>query len=212
MSEMRPADHFEGAARVPSWTKPPESQGFTPWSSYSAAMESRDDDAPAAPIVAEILDPAKLRAEAFTEGFNQGRVTVEAEVAAERRAIAQLAEALDALQPEPPHALARLLAETVERLVRQIVGEVTIDTDSLLARASAAAELIADEAAPSRMRLHPADLERLKGARLDLEMIADAHLPEGTILIETGEGWIEDGTEARLDHLRAALDKIGVPR
>ncbi len=43
-------------------------------------------------------------------------------------------------------------------------------------------------------------------------MVSDSHIAPGTILLETGDGWLEDGPEVRLDKLRAALDRLGVPR
>lgn len=205
MSEHWPPP--SAAQRVPVWSRPPEPPSFRPWPS-EAACSSEPEIEPGY----ELFDPVKIQAEAYAQGLEAGRRTVEAETAAERDAIARLAEALDVLAPEPPRALGLLLAETVERLVRQIVGEVTIDRETLLERAHAAAELIADETAPARLRLHPADLKRLEGARLDVEMVADAHLAEGTIMLETADGWIEDSHEVRLEKLRAALDRMGVSR
>jgi flagellar assembly protein FliH len=164
------------------------------------------------PPISEFLDPEMIRVQAYADGLAEGRRTVEAEVAAERDAVARLAEVLENLRPEPPRELGMLLSETVKRLVRQIVGEVEIDGEKLLERAHAAAEIIADETGPVRMRLHPEDFERLQGARLDVDMISDSHLAPGTILLETGDGWIEDGPQVRLDKLRAALDQLGVPR
>jgi flagellar assembly protein FliH len=191
------------AQRVPIWSRPPEISAFTPWPTEPARSGGAGSE-PAEPIY-DFIDPDRIRAESYAEGLAEGRKTVEAETAAERDAIARLAEALEVLQPEPPRALGLLLAETT-------VGEVTIDRETLLERAHAAAEIIADETAPARMRLHPADLARLEGARLDVEMVADTHLAEGTILIETGDGWIEDSHEVRLEKLRAALDRMGVSR
>lgn len=206
MSKVWPAAAAEAAAPVPVWARPQDATSFTPWSGRN---EEQADRAPPAPAV---LDPDAIRAEAFAQGLAEGRRTVEAEIAAERDAVVRLAEALENLQPEPPRELGLLLAETVKRLVRQIVGEVEIDGDALLARALAAAEAVADESAPVRMRLHPEDHERLRGARIDIEMVSDSHLAPGTILLETGEGWLEDGPQVRLDKLRAALDRLGVPR
>ena len=193
--------------RVPLWTRPERRVSFTPWSSGAPVEEAP----PSLPLPATI-DPEAIRGEAYAAGLADGRRTVEAEIAAERYAVARLAEALDSLKPEPPHALGLLLADTVKRLVRQIVGEVTIDGDALLERAQAAAAIIAEETAPARMRLHPSDLERLRDALLDIDLVPDSHLASGTIVVETGEGWIEDGPEVRLEKLRLALDGMGVPR
>ena len=208
MSRIWSSTAADAAAPAPVWAKPEKARGFTPWTNQA---EGEPEGEPALAI-SEFLDPEVIRNDAYAAGLADGRSTVEAEVAAERHAVAQLAEALETLKPEPSRELGMLLAETVKRLVHQIVGEVEFDHDALLARAQAAAEIVADETAPVRMRLHPADHERLRDARLDVEMVSDSHLAPGTILLETGDGWIEDGPEVRLDKLRSALDRMGVPR
>lgn len=198
------------ASRICAFSHKPEFHSFTPWSNALSA----NDDAPvaAAEEGAAVIDPAEIQAEAFVQGFEEGRRTVELEIAGERASLVHLVEALGVLQPEEPHALGELLAETVDRLVRQILGEVTIDGTLLSDRAHAAAALIADETAPSRMRLHPDDHLRLSNALIAVDMVADATIPPGTVLLESGEGWIEDGPDVGLEKLRVALDRLGVPR
>jgi flagellar assembly protein FliH len=155
---------------------------------------------------------ARLQEEAFALGVEEGRKTVEAEFAAEREAIARLAETLAVLRPEPANALALLLAETVDRLVRQVIGEVEVDAQLLIARAQAAAALVAKEVEPTRLRAHPDDIVYLEAARLGVPLHADPTLGRGAIVLETGHGWIEDGPAVRLDRLRAELDKMAAPR
>ena len=139
------------------------------------------------------------------------RRTAELEFAAERDAVARLAEALESLQPEQSNALALILAEAVERLVRQVVGASEIDRQLLVARAEAAASLITDEMAPARLRLNPEDAAVIESARLPVTLVADATLARGSLILETGEGWIEDGPAIRLERLRAELDRMGAP-
>jgi len=153
-----------------------------------------------------------LRAEAFAEGFEQGRQAVMMEFAREREALAELIRSAEALQPEAPAALAAVLAEAVARLVRQVVGEVKIDPTTLRERAEAIAELVTAETAPARLRMHPDDISMLEGVDLGLPVAPDHHLASGTIILETGEGWIEDGPQVRLARLRAQLDQMVLPR
>jgi flagellar assembly protein FliH len=204
------------AARICAFSHKPEVQAFTPWSAGFSANDDAPGGTSAADAIAEdapgVIDPGEIEAEAFAQGFEEGRRTVAMEVAGEREELIRLVEALGVLQPEEPHALGELLAETVDRLVRQIVGEVTIDGTLLSDRAHAAAALIADETSPSRMRLHPDDHLRLSNAIIPVDMIADATIAQGTVLLETGDGWIEDGPDVGLEKLRATLDKLGVPR
>jgi flagellar assembly protein FliH len=215
MSELWTGGVADNAARVPVWVRGGAMPSFTPWGSDlpeyadghdSFGMSDRDHDP------GHVTEPGDVRARAFTEGYEEGRRAVLEGVAAERDALAELARSLEALTPEPSRELGLLLAETVDRLVRQIVGEVTIDRETLEARAMAAAELISEEAGTMRLRLNPADAERLADAQLDVQMVPDAHLAPGTILLETGDGWVEDGPEVRLEKLRAALDRMGIAR
>ena len=173
---------------------------FTPWGSGS---DGEGDGAPGAE-----LDLETIRAEAFAEGWNEGRRTAELEFAADRDALARLAESLEVLRPEPTDALALVLAETVERLVRQIMGRVAIDAALLARRAAAAAELVRDQTAPTRIRLHPDDLPLIEAARIPVDLTADPALERGCLVLETGEGWIEDGPAIRLERLRAELDRM----
>ncbi|WP_129794316.1 hypothetical protein [Sphingosinicella sp. CPCC 101087] len=154
----------------------------------------------------------RAQAEAYAKGYDEARRTVEQEVAAERAAIARLAESLEVLRPEPTNALALLLAETVDRLVREIIGSVEIDPNLLLARARAAAELIGENVEPSRLVVHPEDLPLLEPAGLPVDLATNPDLPRGTVVLETGHGWIEDGPAVRLDRLRAELDKMAAKR
>ena len=208
MSELWIGDAAATATRVPPWVRQGDVQQFRPWAMESGTMVSAASHPDHDPI--RIHDAADLQAAAFAQGFEEGRRAVEEMVAEERTAIAQLAASLEVLKPQPSQALAMLLSETVERLVRQIMGTVEIDRDTLLDRAQKAAELMGEEAGPMRMRLHPDDLELLSNASIDTPLLADNSLLRGTIRLETDEGWIEDGPEARLERLRAALDQMGL--
>ena len=157
-------------------------------------------------------EPLDVEATAYARGYEDARAAAEAELAAERTALARLAETLEVLQPQPANALGLLLAETVDRLVREIVGQVEIDPMTLVARAQAAAELVARETAPTRLHVHPDDIVHLQQARLDIALEANPSLPRGTIVLETGEGWIEDGPAVRLERLRAELDSMAAPQ
>jgi flagellar assembly protein FliH len=176
----------------------------------SDGLDSRVDiDMP--PITPE-QERLRARSDAYEQGLAEGRRTVEAEFAAERDALVRLVSALEVLKPEPTNALALLLAETVDRLVRDTVGEVEIDASRLLARARAAAALIGENVEPSKLRVHPDDISYLAPADLELTLEGDPSLPRGTLVLETGHGWIEDGPEIRLERLRAALDKMAAPQ
>lgn len=202
MSNLWPHERAGAAATVGSFAIERTVPMFTPWRSEIEGPALGPEGT---------LDIEAIRARAFAEGFDQGRESAEIEFAEERDALVKLAQSLDGLQPEPTNALALLLAETVDRLVRQIVGQVEIDSAMLTARAEAAAALIGSETEPSCLRVHPSDLPLLDGAHIPVEMVGDPHLERGSLVLETGAGWIEDGPAVRLDRLRAALDRIGAP-
>jgi len=208
MSNLWTAEAIATATRVPVWVQPGAPAPFQAWDMGSGpltSLASHPDHDPS-----HVHTSADLQAAAFAQGFEEGRKAVEDMITDERAAIIQLAGSLEVLKPQPSQALAMLLSETVERLVRQIMGTVTIDRDTLIDRCERAAELIGEEAGPMRLRLHPDDLELLADAPIDTPLVGDPHLLRGTIRLETDEGWIEDGPEARLERLRAALDQMGL--
>lgn len=208
MSNLWTAEAIATATRVPVWVQPGAPAPFQAWDMGTGpltSLASHPDHDPS-----HVHTSADLQAAAFAQGFEEGRKAVEDMITDERAAIIQLAGSLEVLKPQPSQALAMLLSETVERLVRQIMGTVTIDRDTLIDRCERAAELIGEEAGPMRLRLHPEDLELLADASIDTPLVGDPHLLRGTIRLETDEGWIEDGPEARLERLRAALDQMGL--
>lgn len=208
MSDPAASMHFETRSWIERLTAGATSAPFRPWPATedeaSAADEIQDDEPEVSPP-----DAAELRAEGFAEGLEHGTRTAMLELSAEREAIKQLARSLEALRPEPTTALAALLAETVERLVREIAGNVEIDPVLLVKRAAAAASLIGDEFEPSRLLVNADDLPLLADANLPVLLVADPSLPRGSIRLESATGWVEDGTAVRLDRLRAALDRLG---
>lgn len=202
MSNLWPQERAGEAASVGSFAIQRGAPMFTPWSSDAEGPSLGPEGS---------LDFESVRSDAFAEGFEQGRQSVEDLLAEERAAIAGIVESLQVLQPEPTNALALLLAETVDRLVRQIVGSVEIDGALLTARAEAAAALIGAETEPARLRVNPKDVQLLDGTRIPVEIVADPALVRGSLVLETGAGWIEDGPAVRLDRLRAELDRMGAP-
>ena len=206
MSKILREERARLAASVGSFVVRRTNPTFLPF----GTSEPHNDGGPQ-PLTAE-QEMLRAQAEAYAKGYDEARRAIEEELAGEREAIARMAESLEALRPEPTSALALLLAETVDRLVREIVGEVEIDATRLLARAKAAAELIGENVEPSRLIVHPDDLALLAPANLPLELSGDPSLPRGTLILETGHGWIEDGPAVRLERLRAELDKMAALR
>ena len=156
-------------------------------------------------------EPMSVEDVAYARGYDEARRILEMEYAAERDALTRLAESLEVLRPEPANALALVLAETVDRLVREVVGSVDVDPTTLLARAKQAAELVAANVTPTKLRAHPDDIVHLAEAKLEVALEADASLARGTIILETGDGWIEDGPAVRLERIRTELDRLAAP-
>jgi flagellar assembly protein FliH len=207
MSNLWPREHVGSASSVGSFAIDRSMPMFTPWGTDGEAPRTANDTVDEE--VEAKLDPAASHADSFAQGFDAGRRTAELEFAGERQAIARLAESLEMLRPEPTSALAALIAQTVERLVTQIIGSVEIDGTLLQQRAEIAATLIGEDTEPAKLRVHPDDMPLLEPARIPVAIVADESLRRGSIVLDTGTGWIEDGPAVRLERLRAALDSFG---
>jgi flagellar assembly protein FliH len=208
---------FADAPRVPVWTRPSErgftaragdASGFSAW----AQTDGGGDQGFRTAASNDLGDAEALMAQGYAEGLNEGRRLAMIELEEERAALTRLASELEALKPQNSDGLAALLATTVKRLVTQIVGEVEINPDTLAERVQAVAAMIAEETAPKRLRLHPTDAARLTGANIAVEVAGDPMLAPGTIILDTGSGWVEDGPHVRLEKLRAQLDRLGAPQ
>ena len=197
MSNLWTGEFSRGAESFGSFALPKAMPMFTPWHNGNGARGEGG------------VENSDVEADAFAQGFDEGRRTVELELAADREALARLTESLEALRPEPTGALAAMLAETVERLVRQIVGSVEIDGKLLRERAETVAAMIGEDTDPARLLVHPEDAPLLGDARVPVEIATDPALPRGTVRLESGAGWIEDGPVVRLERLRRALDQMG---
>jgi flagellar assembly protein FliH len=197
------------AERLGSFVLNYKEASFRPQNAQGGFTSDNDEDA--LPMTAE-QERSRIEEEAFAAGHAEGRREVEEEYDSERDALARLALSLQVLKPEPANALALLLAETVDRLVREVVGQVDVDANLLIARARQAAALVARDVEPSKLRAHPDDLVHLEHAGLDVPLEADASLARGSIVLETGHGWIEDGPAIRLERLRTELDRMGAPQ
>ena len=213
MSERWTAEMFESAARVPVWTRPQVGR----FAAFAAGEAPRFSawDSPAPEPVSETPAPdprIAIEAEAFARGFQEGYAAASATLSDDQGATARLVDALDALRPKAASDLAPLLAETVSRLVRQIVGEVTVDSDRLADRIRGIVAVIEEDGGPARLRLHPADIARIDGFTPPLPILADPSLAEGTIVAEGSQGWVEDGPAIRMERLRQALDAMASAR
>ena len=218
MSDMSSAasSQFEQASRVPVWTRP-SAGGFTPRSGESSRFSAWADGGSVdqgfhSNASNDVADAEALIAQGYADGLNEGRRLAMIEMEEERAALQRLAGSLECLNPEGSDGLAAMLANSVKRLVTQIVGEVEINADTLAERTQAVAAMIAEETAPSRLRLHPTDVARLAGANIAVEMVGDPLLAPGTIVLDTGTGWVEDGPHVRLEKLRTQLDRLGAPK
>jgi flagellar assembly protein FliH len=210
------ANAFAEAARVPVWTRPAngsftsrsgDSSGFAAWTQGDSAEPAFRSTASN-----DVADAEALIAQGYADGLNEGRRLAMIEMEEERAALQRLAAGLECLNPQGSDGLAAMLANTVKRLVTQIVGEVEINPETLRERTQAVAAKIAEETAPARLRLHPTDVVRLQGANIAVELIGDPLLAPGTIVLDTGTGWVEDGPHVRLEKLRAQLDRLGAPK
>jgi flagellar assembly protein FliH len=149
-------------------------------------------------------------ADRYELGFEDGRRAAQDTFEIERAALQRLMESVGALQPESSEELAMLIAETVYRLVADIVGKSQVDADCLSRRASAAAALIAECDNARTLCVNPEDVPLLEGLRTNLEIKGDSSLARGDVRIDCSAGWIEHGTSLYLDALRCELGLVDV--
>ena len=109
--------------------------GFRPLS-FAPAQQAAPEE-PESPGEIDLDDP-------FALGLAEGQRLAEAAFVAERHQLLALLAGAEALQDEPSEELAQMIAETVERLVRQIVAAAPIDAEWLQAQAETAAAMVAD--------------------------------------------------------------------
>ena len=207
------SNSFAGAQRCAVWTQP-DVAAPAPFVAWGAALRQAFE-VPEEELVFEeepAIDIEAIRGEAMAQGFAAGIEAGRRESDGEREALRALAAGLEHLRPEPTQGLGAMIAATVERLLHEVVGEVAVDLDTLLARATAAAAMIGEETRPSILKLNPDDLARLAGIELPIAAQADATLTPGSLRLETGAGSIEDGPAVRLDRLKSALDRIAGTR
>lgn len=193
MSERATATGFVPVALADAMAR---SSSFRPLSFASAAYVPQTE--PESADEPDLDDP-------FALGLAEGQRLAEAAFVAERHQLLALLAAAEALQDEPSEELAQLIAETVERLVRQIVATAPIDAEWLQAQARTAADMVADADKARTLWVHPEDAALLADCPLTLGLESDAAMMRGTVRLETSTGWIEHGRAVYLDELRAAL-------
>jgi flagellar assembly protein FliH len=167
------------------------SRGFVPTHRAQAHNEdaARDDD--------------------YARGLADGQQIADAAFETERVALQKLLFNAEALRPDDNEELAFLLRETVMRLVRKIVGEVSTDTQFLDQQIQQALSCLTEADNARTLLLHPEDIELLADAKLPLSVKADSDLPRGAVRIACSDGWIEHGTGFSLDRLNEQLSATG---
>lgn len=175
--------------------------GFRPMSFDPVVREAA---AEAAAHVAVEVEPGE---DPFEKGLAEGQRLAEAGFAVERGQLLALVAGAEALQDEPSEELAQLIAETVERLVRQIVADAPIDAMWLKDQAETAAALVSEADKARTLWVHPQDAALLMDADIRLPVAADAAMMRGTVRVESSAGWIEHGRAVYLGELRAALGR-----
>lgn len=144
--------------------------------------------------------------DAFVRGLAEGQAAAQAAFEAERSALHALVAAAAALQPVDLSGVAQLVVGEVERLVREIVGDMPVDRDWLEAQAR---QLLEDVEATSTAQLaaHPDDVALLADACLPVAIYADPALLQGTLRLEMANKLLEHGRAPALDAVRDALHR-----
>lgn len=145
------------------------------------------------------------RIDEYARGLAEGQQLAETAFAQERECLQQLVAAAQALQPAEPGTIRDLIAITVDRLVREIIGASPVDPDMLRSQIDAAIAFAGPIDPGATLRLCPADLALLEGVPLPIAALADPALPPGTLCLDTARGMIEHGRGPALDAIGLQL-------
>ncbi|WP_309503281.1 MULTISPECIES: FliH/SctL family protein [Sphingomonas] len=152
------------------------------------------------------------RAEGFAEGMAAAERMAAERGEADAQALARIAAGLEAISAFDRDALAGRLRQTVMFLVSRLIGEAGVSAEMLGRRVESAVALLADSAEAAVLKLNPEDLPLVE-AQLPATVtaVADVEIDRGGFRIETRTTSIEDGPDAWLAQLAAALDRAALP-
>ena len=145
----------------------------------------------------------------YSVGLADGQMLAETAFAVERQRLLNLITSADALQAEDNAEIGFLLDNSIRQIVRNIIGEISLDPSFLEQQILAATALLTEADKGRHICLNADDLALLSGIRLPLPCKADPNLPVGSIRIECSEGWIEHGPAFALQRLDDALRSAG---
>lgn len=148
-------------------------------------------------------------AQAYRAGADDTRHALEAQIAADRAHLAQLAATLEGLAVEPCEPLAASIVDAVHRLVQDIVGDAPVDGELLRARALSLARAIGAGDARRVIRANPADLAFLDALTV-ADVVADPAIARGNLRMIEGDSIAEDGVAPALQRLQSAIDDMGL--
>lgn len=155
----------------------------------------------------DLPDPADdALARAYAEGLEAGRAMAEAEADAAATRQRALRLTFRALDEAAQGVLADDLAATVIALCDAALAGCALDRDALLARCHVAAQRIGGAAESLTLHCHPDDLALLDAAALGgWQVVPDAALERGTVLVEGPDGAVSDGPAEWRRAIAAAL-------
>lgn len=185
----------------------PVLEAYQPVSGFRPRSHARPDPIQSTQEQPESIEqaPVEESVDLFALGLAEGQQLANTAFEIERERFRALLSSAQALQPEPSEELAVLIAETVERLVCDIVGDIQLGREQLTARASRAASMIAECDAARTLWVHPDDQNALLDCDLGLQIMPDPDAEPGSMRVDCSHGWIEHGTSLYLRELRTQL-------
>lgn len=153
-------------------------------------------------------EPAGAKTESvdeFERGLAEGQLLAETAFAEERRRLQALVAAANALQPVEPETVRKLICETVDRLVREIVGMTPVDLELLRKQVDEAVTFAGPIAVDAVLKVSPDDAASFKGVDLGVPVVADMRVARGTLRLESPSGTVEHGRTVQLETLRQQL-------
>lgn len=166
------------------------------------------------PVTTPFIDPvAAAHAAGYDEGFAAATAASAEASARDREFLAKLVEELREGGRIDRDRIARQLRQTVLHFVTRLVGDIGIAPDLLVARVTAAADLLADSSESAMLRVHPDDVALLDGKLPQtIFAVGDASVTRGSFVLEAASTIVEDGPDLWLEQLAAVIDRIEVPK
>lgn len=148
------------------------------------------------PVAAEEQEDPVQQAwdQGYAAGLAEARADAEIRAAEQEAAFGRLQFTLGQIDAEMQERLRERLLETVAALCEAAIAPLALDADALRRRVDAACAMLANAEGEKVLRLHPDDIALIEKFVPQIYVIKEyIAIERGTLVVETGQGGVEDG-------------------